>query len=765
MATKTAPRRRSKARKNPWVRRIKVGVSLGLLVSLVGATVLGALLSVKLKDAQGRLGSLPDVMADAIRNPSVIVSSDGKVLYSVSSEYRQPVKFDEIPKLVVDATLAAEDRRFFEHPGVDYWAMGRSLVANVREGRNAQGGSTITMQLVKRVYTSSNKSFSRKLDDVALAIVLERQLNKNQILEMYLNQVFYGSGAYGIKAAADIYFDKPLDKLTPGEAAMLARCVRRPSDENPYNDMKRALVNRNLVLKTMADENMIDAKTYEAALKETPKLRPPESRARTGGRLNRAPYFVTALINGELKRLLPGVDLSRGGYRVETTLNTELQGEAEKQMRDLVARNRSRKVTNGAFVMMDRDGRIVAMVGGVDFDKDQFNVVTQGHRQPGSSFKPFVYATALASGVIGPHDSISNERFTMMDVATGKPWSPKNSNGKYGGSTSVRSAIAFSINVPAVRVMEKVGPEAVVAASKSVFGFKSALPPYLSLALGSGEVTPLEMAQAYSVFMLHGDRATPFMVRRVTGPDGAVIKEFEPDIRRNMLARGVATEMDTFLRGVVTSGTATKARGVQNARGKTGTTSDNKDAWFCGYTDEFVGIGWVAHPVKVGNRWSYEPMASSVFGGKVTVDAWVGVFKKAEAMLKNGTLRRRFDGKTTFDSAPPPTIEASPEEEPPPDEVPPPEEADPHQPATVPEIGGTPTGGEGGAPDAPTKPPGQPVTPNQDTTPPTRGESASIEICVDSGLRANKYCPETLKRRFTKGKEPKRSCNLHGTGQ
>ena len=765
MATNTAQRRRTRARKRPWVRRIKVALSLGFLVALVGATVLGVILSVKLRDAQGRLGSLPDVMADAIRNPSVVVSADGKVLYSVSSEYRQPVKFDEIPKLVVDATLAAEDRRFFEHPGVDYWALGRSFVANVREGRNAQGGSTITMQLVKRVYTSSNKSLSRKLDDVALAIVLERQLNKNQILEMYLNQVYYGSGAYGIKAAADIYFDKPLDKLTPGEAAMLARCVRRPSDENPYHSLKRALENRNLVLRTMADEGMIDARQFEAALKEIPNLRPPESRARTGGRLNRAPYFVMALID-ELKRLVPDMDLSRGGFRIETTLNSELQTVAEEQVRELVGRDRSRKGTNAALVLKDREGRSVVMVGGVDFDRDQFNAVTQGRRQPGSSFKPFVYATALAAGVIGPNDSISNERFTQVDPTTGETWSPKNSGGHYGGSVSVRSAIVHSINVAAVRVMEKVGPEAVVASAKSVFGFKSSLPPYLSLALGSGEVSPLEMAEAYSVFMLRGDRATPFMIRRVMGPDGEILKDFAPNVRRSVLSSEVATEMDGFLRGVVTDGTARKARSIPNARGKTGTTSDNKDAWFCGYTDEYVGIGWVAHPVRAGNRWNYEPMASSVFGGKVTVDAWVGVFQKVEAMLRKGTLRRRVDGKTTFEKEAAPPIEASPPDAPL-DEVPPPEEGDPHKPVTVPEIGGGASGGTGGGDgevktDGGTRPATPPTT-KPEPPPAKRAEPVSVDVCVDSGLRATRYCPETITRKFVKGKEPKRVCNLHGT--
>lgn len=728
--------------------------------------MLGVVLSIKLRDAQARIGTLPEVMAEVSRNPSVIVSADNKVLYSVSSEYRQPVKFAEIPKIVIDATLAAEDKRFYDHPGVDYWALARSAVANVREGRTSQGGSTITMQVVKRVYTSTERSMGRKLDDVALAIAVERQLNKNQILELYLNQIYYGSGAYGIKSAADVYFSKPLDKLTVAEAALLARCVRRPSDENPFHSPKRAIENRDVVLGIMRDEGMIDAKTYEKSVNEPLKLnpRPPG----TGARLIRAPHFVMAVLEDELKRRVPGLDLSRGGYRVETTLNTTLQSEAERQIADLVARNRSRKVNNGAFVLLDRDGRVLAMVGGVDFHKDQFNAVTQGRRQPGSSFKPFVYATALASGAIGPHDSISNEAYVLQDPVTGKVWAPKNSGGKVGGSVSVRSAISLSINIPAVRVMEKVGPSAVVAATKSVFGFHSDLPAVMSLALGSGEVSPLEMAEGYSVFMLRGDRFEPYMIRRVIGPNGEVVKDFQPNIRRNVLSKEVATQMDSFLRAVVTSGTATKARVIDDARGKTGTTSDNRDAWFCGYTDELIGIGWVANPQREGNRWVYEPMASSVFGGKVTVDAWIGVMKKAQAMLKDGSLRKRFDGKTEFDDMSVKDVVVEPA--PIPDENPVPEEQNDHTPVfpdTVPPIGTTPAIPPDGPPIDPTRrtePPPKETPPRGD--PPKKEEkTVSVEVCVDSGLRANRYCPETVTRKFAAGKEPKRTCNLHGIGR
>jgi len=312
-----------------------------------------------------------------------------------------------------------------------------------------------------------------------------------------------------------------------------------------------------------------------------------------------------------------------------------------------------------------------------------------------------------------------------------------------------------------VRVLEMVGPAAVVASSRSVFGIRSELPPYLSLALGSGEVSPLEMAEAYSVFMLHGDRFEPYLIRRIIGPDGEVVKDFRPDVRRRVLAPDVATQMDNFLRAVVTNGTATRARSIDQARGKTGTTSDNRDAWFCGYTDELIGIGWVANPVKKGGRWSYEPMASSVYGGKVTIDAWVGVMKKAQKMLDKGDLRKRADGKTEFNASQPRIIDASPPEpdEDVPEEIPPIPDG-----ATIPPIqpeGNAPR--PDSAPDPTRLPPREDPKPAAPRTPPG-DESVSVEVCVDSGLRANRYCPETVLRRFAKGKDPKRACNLHGTG-
>lgn len=585
-----------------------------------------------LANASTKIPNLESLLDKIARSPTEILSEDGHVLYTVTAENRQPIRIEDVPLVVRQATLAAEDKRFFDHSGVDAWAIGRALFTSAKEGRAAQGASTITMQLAKRLYTSPQKTFGRKIEDMALAVMIERTKTKQQILELYLNQVFYGSGAYGIQSAADVYFGKELDKLTIAEAALLSRCVRRPSDENPYADPEKAIANRNVVLNTMREEGMITEQQYQSALKEKLKLRRTRSRILTGEKT--APYFVDYVLD-VVRRELPNIDVTAGGYRIETTLNTVMQEDAEQAVRKLVNDYRKSRVTTGAFVLMNREGQILAMVGGVDYKRNQFNMVSQGRRQPGSSFKPFVYAAALERHDIRPTDSISNARFVYR-TGGGKVWSPDNSSGRYGGSVSIRTAIASSINVPAVRVMDKVGPSIAVEFAHDVFGFQSELAPVLSLVLGAGAVSPLEMAQGYSVFMLNGDRATPYGIKRIIGPNGELVKSFEPRIASGVLSSSTAQLMDGFLRAVVTSGTARRASSVINARGKTGTTSDNLDAWFCGYTDELLGIGWIANEVpskSKDRKWDYLKMSSTVFGGTVTVRMWTDIMTTAQKKI------------------------------------------------------------------------------------------------------------------------------------
>jgi penicillin-binding protein 1A len=768
VAATTAARKRKKVRPL-WVRRTKQVLAVLTLLLLIGISIGSFMFVQELKAASEAMGSLPDLMARVVTQPSVVVSADGKVLYRVSTEFRKPVKYTQVPAHVRDAIVAAEDKRFFEHKGVDYIGLARGVFTNVRERRLAQGGSTLTMQLAKLLFTSPEKTFQRKIRDMAMAITMERELTKEQILELYMNKVYFGKGAWGVQAAANVYFNKSVDKLSIAEGALLARCVREPSRENPFNNLETSIRNRDVVLGIMRDENMIKEAEYESAIKEAPKLNKhaPETSARLAG----APYFVQHVLATVAKEH-PDIQLEEGGYRIETTLNFELQKVAEKEVARVVREHRRDKVTNAAFLLMDREGKILAEVGGVDFNRDQFNVVTQGKRQPGSAFKPFVYASALSTGAISIDEYISNARYTYVDPSSGESWTPDNSHNSYGGMVSVRTAFAQSLNIPAARVMEKTGPSTVVALGESAFGFTpGTLKPFMSLALGASDVSPLDMARGYSVFMTGGSRVEPYTITRIVGPDGETIPSEGQRILNNVFDANVCAQMDELMRAVVTSGTGRKALVVPNSRGKTGTTSDNKDAWFCGYSDGLVGIGWIGNVQYVGKRPSYLPMARRVFGGTVPIEFWASVMKLAHEKFatevempkpdnSDEDVAKNNDEKPLEDSPVPDLDEPKPRGDAPgpvkpgegtipPGQVSPPVD-DPGTTAIPPSTTG------GGPPVRNTDPPPD--------DPPTSDDTHEVEVCADTGMRASIYCPETVTRRFKRGREPRRRCTKHTGG-
>jgi penicillin-binding protein 1A len=711
---------------------------------------------------------------------------DGKtLLYAASDERRDPVEqFSDIPQNVINATLAAEDRRFFEHNGVDYISVARSVVTDVREHRSAQGGSTITMQLVKRLFTSPDKTLIRKLHDAALAVELEKHLTKQQILQDYLNQVYYGEGAYGIKAASEVYFGKTdLNKLTVGEAALLARLVRRPTYENPFKDLKKATDNRNDVLETEREMGWITTEEYSKAIDERVHL-VTDKQFGSGEYIYRAPYFVRYVLDA-LKKDMPDIDLKAGGYTIETTLDPAMEKVAERELKHYIDSYRHWRINTGAFVLMNADGQVLAMVGGVgDYHTHQFNAVVQGRRQPGSSFKPIVYSTALSTGAISPNDTISSAAYRYED-SSGNVWEPHNDNG-FGGNVSITQAIAGSINTAAARVCEKVGPDQVVSYAHDVFGYTSKLDPVMSIALGSQAVSPLEQAQAYSIFMLHGDRATPYGVTRVIGPNSEVVKAYGPDIHRNMLDSNVAAQMDIYLRAVVTGGTARRALPVANARGKTGTTQDNVDAWFCGYTNNFVAVCWVSNQQYDKHHnppFYYEPMSRASFGGIVPTYIWTAIMQAAREKYgegappppaekievdtsansddsgekpikidsKDDSSDSSSDSNDNSDDTSATTTDTPPDTH---DQKAPETDQEPVQKPPAPK---------------PTPPPDQSAKTTQDTVGEERprrttratSETVTVEICADTGLRATVYCPETVSRTFVKGTEPKRYCTKH----
>ncbi len=743
-----------------WTKRILWALSGLFLVLFICGSIY---LFLTLRALEGRVIRMPQLIAEIHKDPTVVLADDGTVLYAMSTERREPVSWLEIPQVVKDATIAAEDKRFWEHRGVDFMAITRALWVNFRAGGVRQGGSTITQQIAKRLLTGGERTLHRKIEDACLAILIEKNYTKEQILTLYLNQVFYGSGAYGIKAAAHTYFGKDLDKLTLSEAATLSRIPRRPSDENPFVDPNAAKRNRDIVLDIMLEEKLINREEYEKAKKEDLKLaKAPASQMG----IYKAPYFVTHVLD-EMRKEFPNDDFSRGGYRIETTLNIKAQEFAEKAVADTVAREKKRKVNEAAIVVMDVSGQILAMVGGSNFKRSQYNVITQGRRQPGSAFKPFVYAAAMEMGLIKPTSLISNEPFVWRDPSTGKIWRPK--GGGSGGFVSVQSALTRSINVPAVHVCNMVTPSVAAKMTKDVFGIRTPIDPVLPLVLGSSAVKPLEMLEGYSVFATGGHRVVPYSIKRVIGPDGRVLRDYSPRVVYNVLSSNTALPMRDILRRVVSGGTGRNAAGVVNAGGKTGTTQLHLDAWFCGFTDELVAVAWVANATYDPSRtppWKYSPMAG-VFGGEVAARMWADALKPIQKLINekpNGVTPKYYGGEElseevsvlicmeSGDRAIPgkcPKTETKTMQA--------------KQAKEIPTCGlhGSFSDPPPGIDDFPVEGEENPTIPPEQPPPVASTSMVSVEICPESGLVAGTYCPVKRVTKFPAGKEPSKPCNLH----
>ncbi|RYG22429.1 hypothetical protein EON82_17120 [bacterium] len=612
--------RRRRAR-NPWVRRTKrAAVTLGIVFGIALSAGLAVYIPIYQDASDDALNIERRLDSVKNENPSVIYSADKtpKILYSVAAIRRKIIDLNdkEIPSYVRYAIVAAEDRRFYDHRGVDPVGLGRAVFYRGAAG----GGSTIPMQLAKQLVNGDAHTPLRKLKDIATAQQIESLKTKDEILNLYANNAYYGENAFGIQRAAQVYFNKDAKDLTVGEAAMLARSVRTPSRINPVKNLKKMIPMRDYVLKVMLEEGWITQRQYDEGIHEVPKVH----RQKSYGQVymnEDAGYFVRHVL-AQLEKDFPDVDFRSGGYKIYTTLNYALQKRAVQAVKQVLRDNRGHSVNDGAIVVMDQQGRILAEVGGPDYSKRQYNVITQGiGRQPGSAFKAFVYATALKNDVVHPGEYISNAPIRIKDGD--KYWTPQNASPRENASSySLEDAFAQSVNRPAIATIIKTGPENVVATARDVFGIKSELLAYPSLALGTSEVKPLEMLEGYSVFMLGGSRAAPYPILRVVTPDGELLREYTPDVHPDVLDPRVAQEMDTILRTPVEYGTATIARDVPNARGKTGTTNSAKDAWFCGYSDGLVGVGWVGNTtIRKGKSYAL-PMSSRVFGGTVTVKIW-----------------------------------------------------------------------------------------------------------------------------------------------
>ncbi len=559
---------------------------------------------------------------------TLIYSSDGILLARFSTQNRQQVPISQIPLNLQHATVAFEDKRFYSHSGVDFQGIGRALIRNFKSGDlKGQGASTITQQLARNLGVGGltrEKTFQRKFHELIVANQIEKSYPKQRILEMYLNVINYGSSAYGVQAAAQTYFGKNVQNLDLAQCALLAGLPNRPAYYNPYHDKAAAQAQRNLVLQTMLDQHFITPVQYAAAVAKPVRLAFPKAPMQ-GSQIMHAPYFVNYVVD-QLKRKYGDDRIDQGNLKVYTTLNWQMQQSAEKALRDGIARVQGRGPNQGCLVAIDqKTGEIKAMVGGMDYAKNEFNEVTQGRRQPGSTFKAVVYSAAIDSGLVTENTRVEDQR-TVYHLSGG-PWIPKDDSGYSNRDYTLRQAMAYSVNVIAVRVLQEIGPQTAIRYAR-VMGVDSDLSPVLSLALGSSAVTPLEMAQVYGTIAAGGDHAEPIAFTLLTDLNGKTIENIPPSVETRVLSRNTAQQVDDMLRAVVTDpyGTGISVSGISEARGKTGTTQGHQDVWFDGYVPgALTCVVWAGHPYKnpkTGQDEYGETMAGDAWGSTVCAPIW-----------------------------------------------------------------------------------------------------------------------------------------------
>jgi penicillin-binding protein 1A len=659
--------------------------------------------------------------------PLRIFTADGHLLGEFGEERRAVVSFDEVPAILKQAILAAEDERFYQHGGVDTLGVLRALHANLLSGGKRQGASTITQQVAKNFFLSSEKTYTRKFYEALLSFEIERTLSKDQIFELYINQIFLGQRAYGFAAAAHIYFGKPLAELTLAEAAMLAGLPKAPSAYNPVVNPKRARIRQEYVLRRMNDLGFIDDAQRETALQQALVIR----REFSGTPIHAE--FVTEMARQIAAERFPD-DVYTRGLRVYTTIVredqeaayaslrrgvldydrrhgyrgaeayvdlTEITSEQDEALEELLLdyheaedlqaaivlqaetkkirayrrggevitisgdglRFAARMIDNkappnkrlrrgaiirvqtddkgnwrivqlpeveAAFLAADpSDGAIRALVGGFDFNRSEFNHVTQAWRQPGSSFKPFIYSAALERGFT-PASIINDEPVSFPATVTGsQAWEPKNYDGKYEGPMRMRTALAKSKNMVSIRLLQASGVR-FVQDYVTRFGFEAKRhPPYLTMALGAGSVTPWEMVTGYAVFANGGYRVRPYIVREIQDYKGQVLAQAEPITAGEESLRAIdprnAYLMDSMLRDVTIYGTAARAAATLKRRdlaGKTGTTNEHVDAWFCGYQQTVVACSWIGFDKP-------RDLGKGETGGTAALPTWIAYMAKA----------------------------------------------------------------------------------------------------------------------------------------
>ena len=544
---------------------------MGIVKGVAYAAILSVLaLIVAVAVATAYLPSYSDLTKRSDLGQMIRVhAANGQVLVSMGPSFGQWLTYDRIPAEMRAALISTEDRRFRSHIGIDPIGLGRAIGSAVIKGHRVSATSTITQQLARNIFLTSNRSFGRKFKEAILALALERKFSKNQILELYLNRVYFGGGAYGIDAASRKFFGHGADHLSIGEAAIIAGLVKAPSNYSPTADVEAARSRSGVVIQTMVKNGFIDQATAAAA-------NPAQVRIQETTKQNSVRYFT----DWALPQLDQLIDQTTDPIDVWTTLDPGMQVAADKAIRANAPDG-----AQGALVAIDRDGAVRAMVGGKDYVASIYNRATQAQRQPGSAFKLFVYLSALESGM-KPTDTLIDEPVTIDG------WTPRNSTRTNLGPVSLREAFSRSINTISAKIGAQVGFTTIADMARR-FGITTEISTYPAMVLGSSEVRVIDMARAFASVENKGVAITPYGIRRVTTADGRLLYQHESEDDRVLVAPWVAAEMTDLLQSAVLSGTGRAAQIGRPVAGKTGTTTSNKDGWFIGFSSGLTTAVWM----------------------------------------------------------------------------------------------------------------------------------------------------------------------------
>ena len=582
---KTANRKKRESKQRLATRRI-ILIFLSFLVITFAGWLLYCVLT------------LPDIdqAVARTRQPSTTITAEnGNEVKTVGSVYSEVIRLNELPSYVPDAIISTEDRRFYAHFGFDIVAFTRAMLTNIFMGRYAQGGSTITQQVAKNLFLTSQKNIKRKTQELLLAFWLEHKFSKEQILTLYLNRVYLGAGTYGIEAASQKYFQKSSRDMNLLEAAIIAGMLKAPSRYNPIASAERAKARAKVVLQNMVNNDTLTERQMKYAL----TLPVGEDKSY---KVQGADYFADWVYR-EVNDYIGERD---NDIYVYTTLDQKIQENAEKILREAVLAAKNRNVSEGAVVVLNKSGEVKAMVGGIDYRKSQFNRAVTALRQPGSAFKPFVYLTALQNGWK------REDRIDDVPLSIGK-WKPENYDKKYYGSVTLDEALMKSLNLATVNLSESLSRKDIIRTAKKM-GISTPVENTPSLALGTFEVKVIDMATAYSAIANGGYATWPHAIKEIYTRDGYQLYQREADTENRILDAGAVKDLTKMLEKVISQGTGRRAKIPGFAAGKTGTTQDYRDAWFVGFTDEYVIAVWVGNDDN-------SPM-KGVTGGTLPAEIW-----------------------------------------------------------------------------------------------------------------------------------------------